>query len=242
MTQLLISVKNVEESRIARYAGIDVIDLKDPAVGALGALEPHIVSQVVQEIDHNTLVSATVGEGHQRVEDLVRDILLYASLDVDIIKVSVSDLFLQAHFFTEIVKLTTKNIRIVAVLFADKPLDFSLIATLQKYGFYGAMLDTQAKQCSLLEVQSIEVLSQFVNLCLKHQLVSGLAGSIRNNHMNTLLALNPNFIGLRGGVCDEQNRASKLSGSKVDEVKEVLSNYNRGNVGNGKKVAWSLHN
>ena len=37
MTQLLVSVKNVEETFIALDAGVDIIDLKDPANGALGA-------------------------------------------------------------------------------------------------------------------------------------------------------------------------------------------------------------
>lgn len=242
MTQLLISVKNIEESRIARYAGIDVIDLKDPAVGALGALDKHIVSQVVQEIDHNTLVSATVGEGHNTIDELVCDIKLYASLGVDIVKISVSDLFLETRFFTEMLKLTTQGIRIVAVFFADKVIDFSLLAALQKSGFHGAMLDTQAKQSSLLDVQSPAVLNEFVQLCIKHHLISGLAGSIRKMHINTLLALNPNFIGMRGGVCDMYNRASGLSGSKVDEIKMMLLKYNMRKVSDGEKPSLSLHN
>lgn len=242
MTQLLISVKNVEESLIARYAGIDIIDLKDPTVGALGALEPYIVSQVIQAVDRSTLVSATVGEGHESVGMLVRDITLYASLGVDIVKLSVSELFFQAHFFIEMLKLTTKGIRLVAVFFADKPLDFSLLAALQKCGFYGAMVDTQAKQFSLLEVQSTDVLNGFVNLCNKHHLISGLAGSVRKNHMNTLLALNPTFIGLRGGVCDQHNRSSMLSSSKVNEIKQMLLKYNKSKLGNSETSALSLHN
>ena len=39
MTQLLISVKNVKETLIALDAGVDIIDLKDPDNGALGALD-----------------------------------------------------------------------------------------------------------------------------------------------------------------------------------------------------------
>lgn len=242
MTQLLISVKNVEESHIARYAGIGIIDLKDPTVGALGALEPHIVSQVVQAVDHNTLVSATVGEGHESVDVLIEDITRYANLGVDIVKLSVSELFSQAHFFTEMLKLTTQGIKLVAVFFADKPLDFSLLAALQRSGFYGAMLDTQTKQFSLLEVQSTDVLNGFVHLCIKHHLISGLAGSVRKNHINALIALNPTFIGLRGGVCEEYNRVSELSSSKVCEVKEMLIKYNKSKLGKGETSALSLHN
>jgi len=231
MTQLLISVKNVAESRIAKYAGIDMVDLKDPTVGALGALDPKIVSQIVKDIDHKTLVSATVGEGHESISLLVKDIDLYASLGVDVIKISVSELFLQTHFSTEMLKLTTQGVKLVAVFFADRPFDFSLLLALHKSGFFGAMLDTQEKRFSLLEAQSAGMLSRFVNLCDKLGLISGLAGSIKMSHMNTLLTLNPTFIGLRGGVCEQYNRTSELSDSKVNAVKDMLLKYNKNKLG-----------
>jgi (5-formylfuran-3-yl)methyl phosphate synthase len=233
MTQLLISVKNVDESLIARYAGVDVIDLKDPAVGALGALDTQIVSQIVLEIDRSALVSATVGEGHESVAALVGDIKQYASLGIDVVKMSVSELCYQEQFFTEMLKLTAQGIKLVAVFFADKTLDFNLLEVLQKSGFYGAMLDTQIKRYSLLEVQSTDVLNAFVVLCKKHHLISGLAGSVKKEHMITLLDLTPTFIGLRGGVCDKHNRASELSGSMVNELKRLLLNYNSSKVVGG---------
>jgi len=38
MTELLISVTNVDEAFMAMELGADIIDLKDPSMGALGAL------------------------------------------------------------------------------------------------------------------------------------------------------------------------------------------------------------
>lgn len=226
MTQLLISVKNVEESLIARYAGVDVIDLKDPSVGALGALDADVVSQVVAKVSGGALISATVGEGHRTVDALIQDINSRADLGVDVVKIAFSELFSEKNFFTEMLKLTTQGIKLVAVCFADKELDLSLIPNMQKSGFYGAMLDTQVKHASLLDVQSTEYLNKFVSMCDKHQLISGLAGSVNKHHMNALLDLKPTFIGFRGGVCYRQNRAAELSYSKVVEIKRLLLNYN----------------
>lgn len=242
MTQLLISVKSLEEALVARYADVDVIDLKDPSVGAMGALDVGIVSQVVQEINGAALISATVGEGHETVEALVGDIALYAGLGVDVVKMGVSELFLQKTFFTEMHKLATQGIQLVAVFFADKPLDLSLVIALQKSGFYGAMLDTQVKQSSLLDVQSMDMLKRFTALCERHQLVSGLAGSVNKNHLGDLLMLNPAFIGLRGGVCEKQNRMAALSQSKVVEVKTMLLNYNNSKACGGEPARLRLHN
>lgn len=39
MTKLLVSVRDLDEARIALEAGVDLIDMKDPTKGALGAVE-----------------------------------------------------------------------------------------------------------------------------------------------------------------------------------------------------------
>jgi len=226
MTQLLISVKNIEESRIARYADVDLIDLKDPSVGALGALDVDVVRDIVNEVGANSIVSATVGEGHKSIDALKADILLYAGLGVDIVKIAVSDLFQQDSFVNELKQLTQQGIKVVAVFFADKTLDFSLIAKLQKSGFYGAMLDTQFKQSSLLGVQPIETLGIFVANCKQHGLISGLAGSVNKSYIGVLLPLEATFIGMRGGVCQQQDRTATLAGSQIEGIKKVLLNYN----------------
>jgi (5-formylfuran-3-yl)methyl phosphate synthase len=230
MTQLLISVKNVEESRVARYAGVDLIDLKDPSVGALGALDVDIVQQIVQEVNGSALIRATVGEGHATVDALMQDIALYASLGVDIVKIAFSELFQQPNFFAEIERLARQGIKVVVVFFADQPLDFGLLVKLQKNGFYGAMLDTQSKQLSLLDVQSMDALKHFIVVCEQHKLFSGLAGSVNKAHIDVLLTISPSFIGMRGGVCRQQDRTSTLIGELVTEVKIMLLNYNNEGV------------
>ncbi|MFM9834559.1 MAG: (5-formylfuran-3-yl)methyl phosphate synthase, partial [Methylophilaceae bacterium] len=56
--QLLISVKNSEEALIALHAGADVIDLKDPNIGALGALDLETTAQILKVLDGRATVSA----------------------------------------------------------------------------------------------------------------------------------------------------------------------------------------
>lgn len=227
MTQLLTSVKNVEESLLAMYAGANIIDLKDPAVGALGALSIDLSKQILAALDADILTSATVGEGHSSIEKLTADIKQYAQIGVDVVKISVSELFLNQQFFVEIQQLTLRGIKLVAVFFADKSIDLSLLATLQAAGFYGAMMDTQQKARPLLDVQSMHSLSEFTRMCRDCGLISGLAGSVSKQHINTLLTLKPDFIGMRGGICHEGNRTSSLSREKVEEVSLMLLNYNR---------------
>lgn len=227
MTQLLISVKNVEEALLALDAGADIIDLKDPDIGALGALDLDTTQRIVQAINDRGLISATVGEQHASVRALANDMQVRTELGVDMIKIAVSELFYAPHFFTEAAKLANMGVKIVAVFFADEKIDFNLLISLQKNGFYGAMLDSKMKQFCLLELQSQAGISKFVDLCRDCDLKSGLAGSLKPQHIEKLSHFNSTYIGFRGGVCENNRRNANISCAKVIKVKNMLREHNK---------------
>lgn len=227
MTQLLISVKNLAETQLALDAGVDIIDLKDPNVGALGALGLQETAHIVALIDGVAIVSATAGEHHASLDELVQAIEARAEIGVDIVKIAVSPLFDDKEFIVEMAKLTIVGIKIVAVFFADTELDLSLLEKLRKIGFYGAMLDTQGKMNDLLHVQSKTSLREYVLQCDNFGLKSGLAGSLKLQYIESLAEINPTYIGFRGGVCENYARTSQLSIKKVMEVKNMLCQHNK---------------
>jgi dihydroneopterin aldolase len=227
MTQLLISVKNLDETKLALDAGIDIIDLKDPNHGALGALDLHETLQIVLLVDGLSILSATVGEQHTNLNDLVQAIEVRADMGIDIVKIAVSPLFYDDNFIVEMAKLSIVGIKIVAVFFADASIDLNLLSMLKKIGFYGAMLDTQSKQHDLLHLQSKKSLRSFVLQCEKNGLKSGLAGSLNSQYIELLCEVNPSYIGFRGGVCENSQRNAALSTNKVIEVKNMLCTHNK---------------
>jgi (5-formylfuran-3-yl)methyl phosphate synthase len=241
MTQLLISVKNVAEAHLALDAGVDIIDLKDPSVGALGALGVEETLRILQVVDGLAVVSATVGEQHAYLNDLVLAIEARAEMGIDIIKIAVSPLFYDENFVVEMAKLSIVGIKIVAVFFADVALDFGLLDVFKKAGFYGAMLDTQAKQRNLLQVQTLINLQTFTHKCDQYHLKSGFAGSLRLQHVTELLAFQPSYIGFRGGVCDSLLRSHTLELNKVIEVKNMLREHNKTYVKPHKTLGFALH-
>lgn len=60
--RLLVSVISAEEARRALTGGADIIDVKDPGEGALGAPSPRILSEVVREVGAAAPVSVALGD------------------------------------------------------------------------------------------------------------------------------------------------------------------------------------
>ncbi len=233
MTQLLISVKNVNEALIALDADVDIIDLKDPDNGALGALDLDTSANILQAlsgaaiVSATTIVSATVGEHHASLHDLIFDIRTRVEIGADIVKIAVSQLFYEADFMIEMAKLTNEDIKIVAVFFADESVDLNLLKKIQQMGFFGAMLDTKSKQQNLLQVQAKSDLQIFTQKCNQHQLKYGFAGSLKSQDIVNLIKYNPTYIGFRGGVCENNMRKSALSAYKVLDAKNMLHAHNK---------------
>ena len=58
--RLLLSVVDVSEARTAAGAGADIIDVKDPAAGALGRPAPGVVRIINSRTTHRAVVAAAV--------------------------------------------------------------------------------------------------------------------------------------------------------------------------------------
>ena len=50
MTKLLVSVRSVAEARIALAGGVDLIDVKEPRRGSLGAADAGIIAEIVAHV------------------------------------------------------------------------------------------------------------------------------------------------------------------------------------------------
>ena len=224
----------MQEAMLVMQSNVDMLDLKEPNNGALGALDLALSASIVRQIKevngenyNSQLISATVGEHFDNLQAMMLAIKQRADIDVDIIKIAVSDFFYLPDFVAEMAKLSRLGINIVAVFFAESAIDFSLLPKLQQAGFYGAMLDTQFKQVDLLSLQTTTDLQLFTQYCHQHRLMCGLAGSLKPQHIDTLLKMNATYIGFRGGVCDKFDRTNGLNLAKMQKVQNMLRNGNK---------------
>lgn len=224
MTGMLASVNSLEEALIVQQAQVEIIDLKQPERGALGALDLEVVREIVLKIKQEMPISATVGDLEMQPELVFNAVQAMAATGVDYVKIGI---FPNGDIFATLEKLkglTGQGSALIAVLFADNPLDLNLIAAIKAAGFKGVMLDTmQKKSGSLTQLLSIEEIKNFVSLAQQAQLLCGLAGSLRENDIQTLLPLGADYLGFRGALCQQYNRAGQLDFAAIQRIKQAMS-------------------
>lgn len=203
MTGMLASVAHLDEARLIASLGVDIIDLKQPAAGALGALPVADVARIVAELGHNHTLSATVGDLPMAAESVVPAVVAMAATGVDYVKIGFFPGGDWAGVIGALRPHTAAGGRLVAVLFGDCGPELAWVARLAAAGFAGAMLDTADKsRGSLRTVCEPGFLRGFVAETRRHGLLCGLAGSLRAADIAPLLALQPDYLGFRGALCD----------------------------------------
>jgi uncharacterized protein (UPF0264 family) len=223
MTAMLASVNSVEEALLVLNAGVDIIDLKQPALGALGALELVDVKAIVAAIAGRRPVSATIGDLPMQAELIFNAVQVMAETGVAYIKIG---FFPGGDWLGTLKKLGTlvpQNQALIAVLFADAQPDLAIMATLKDSGFVGVMLDTMDKQQgSLTQVMTAEQIAHFVSQAKELKLLCGLAGSLRLADIPELIAYHPDYLGFRGALCKEHNRVGQLNQIAVQAINLVM--------------------
>jgi len=222
MTGFLASVTSAAEAEIALTAGADIIDLKDPYGGALGALPPSVIRDAVQMVAGRRTVSATAGDLPMQPRIVADAAAGIADLGVDIVKIGIFPGGDPAACIAALAQLTVRGVRIVAVLFADHTPDFSLLEPLQAARFAGAMLDTADKHAGGLRSHIDDrALGDFVASVRRCGMISGLAGSLTLADIAPLHRLDPDYLGFRGALCSA-GRTSELDVHRVRAVRAAM--------------------
>jgi uncharacterized protein (UPF0264 family) len=223
MTGMLASVMSLEEAALVLAAKVDIIDLKQPASGALGALDLDLVKQIVKSIQGQCPVSATIGDLPMQPDIIFKAVKAMSETGVDYIKIGCFPGNDSHGTVARLQSLAQQNQDLIAVLFADKAIDFTLLDSLKISGFKGVMLDTMHKnKGSLTEILEQNEIERFVCGAKSRQLLCGLAGSLRLTDIPELLALQPDYLGFRGALCEQHNRTATLSKAALAEVKEAV--------------------
>ncbi|HEY9213421.1 MAG TPA: (5-formylfuran-3-yl)methyl phosphate synthase [Ancylobacter sp.] len=225
LTGLLASVADLGEMEVARMGGADIIDLKQPAFGALGAWSSDALVAAVMLWEswgpQRPDLSATAGDQPMVPALIVDAAERVAATGVPMVKVG---LFASDHLSDCIDALAplAARVQLIGVLFADQAPEFGVLTALGHAGFAGVMLDTADKKSGSLTAHLDPLtLSQFVSEARRHGLMTGLAGSLRLDDVAPLAGVGADYLGFRGALC-EGGRNGRFDGARLLAVHALL--------------------
>lgn len=237
MLKLLISPTDEQEALEAVAGGADIIDVKNPKEGPLGASFPWIIRQIGEAIPKTVELSCTLGDLPNLPGTAALAALGAASLGVSYVKAGLYAIKTQQEA-VELMKAVTKaaksysaSVKVVCAGYADadrvgsiNPLLLPKIAKVA--GCDVAMLDTAVKDGkTLFDFLSPANLKAFVDEAHECELQAALAGSLRLEHLPQLRPLGVDVIGIRGAACTNGDRVTgRVAKEKVRAIAEVLSN------------------
>jgi FolB domain-containing protein len=222
MTLMLASVTNPVEAEAVWVGGADIIDLKDPAKGALGALDAGVAAGIVRSVGKRRPVSAAAGASLGAPGAIVDAVAAMAATGVDYVKVGFSSDGTGADCVRALGPHAS-NTKLVGVLFADCAPDLDLLTLMANSGFTGAMLDTAKKGAGrLLDHMDVAALDRFIDRCRESGLMSGLAGSLEAPDVPRLLPLQPNYLGFRGSLCQGRAREAAIDAASVRMIRDLI--------------------
>lgn len=228
---LLASVRSVTEAAAAApYA--DVIDAKEPAFGALGAVDPAILSAIVRCVAGRAAVSATCGDLPFDPAVLGPAMREVSACGVDYVKLGIFGAPTRAALDDVLPALPILQAgagahhapRRIAVLMADQGGLECALEPFAKAGFDGVMLDTAGKTgVGLTALVPAAGLLQFLSKARQLGLLTGLAGALSVSDIPALIGLpGLSYLGFRGALCESGQRGASLSLARLQSLHTVF--------------------
>ncbi|MDX2192099.1 MAG: (5-formylfuran-3-yl)methyl phosphate synthase [Gemmatimonadales bacterium] len=229
--RLLVSVRDAAEARAALEGGADVIDAKEPASGALGAVAPETLAGIVAALPPGTPCSVALGDA-ATVDDARRAARLLHALD-DLpsaapiaVKLACHGLADAATWARVVAALVAElpACHVVAVRYADAgsgdaPAASDLLAASADGGARGVLVDTRLKDgTGLFDHWDAEGCRRWIDAARERGLSVALAGSLAGASLARAATLGPDLVGVRGAAA-EGGRAGRVTAGRVREAR-----------------------
>jgi hypothetical protein len=230
---LLISIADISEVPAAVHGGADIIDVKDPAAGALGAPAAEILGAIRTELGAGHVVSAALGDTTTTGGTLSLAAVGAAALGVRYVKLGLAtDQVGQAitllRRLQQSVRLVNPACGVIAVGYADATqigaLPWRSLPEMgQAAGIEGCMIDTAVKNGQTLFDHCDEsALAAWLVECRQMGLRCALAGSLRLADLPAIRRLAPDIAGFRGAACSGDRVNGRVSAERVAALRAAL--------------------
>jgi uncharacterized protein (UPF0264 family) len=232
--QLLVSVRSAGEAQTALAGGCDLIDVKEPSRGSLGAADLTTISAIC-EATRTSQTSAPISVALGELDEWPPD------RDVPALPAAVTLAKLGLSFCTngpdwpsrwcEVRRrfdaAASRPIGWIAVLYADQsaqgPDPSALIDLAATTGCRGLLVDTFRKDgLRLLDHVAPEQLATWRTATANADLLFAVAGSLRAADLPRLVPLQPDVIAVRGAACRSGDRTAEIDADAVRRFRQTL--------------------
>jgi (5-formylfuran-3-yl)methyl phosphate synthase len=232
--RLLVSVIDADEARVAVDAGVDIVDVKNPAEGSLGAPGPGVIGQVREVVPPERPVSAAIGDlpnlpGTAALAALGAARSGAAYLKVGLWGTSVTD---QAVAVLRAVRdAVDGGTAVIAAAYADAervagaPLPPGhVVEAARRAGVRGCLLDTAIKDGrGLFDWLTPKALEELVGAGHAAGLEMALAGALREEDLELVRATGADIAGVRAAACRDGRRAAPLDAERIGRLRAVCA-------------------
>jgi (5-formylfuran-3-yl)methyl phosphate synthase len=239
MMKLLVSPVDKEEAVRSVRGGADIIDVKNPTEGSLGANFPWVIKKVKGTLPKGTKLSATIGDLPNLPGTASLASLGACQCGVDYVKAGLfgvsekRDALILSRMVVKAVKGYDRQIQVVLAGYGDyrnigsiSPLILPDVASRAKADY--VMIDTKVKDGrSLLDYMTLDEIRRFVIRAHQMKLKVGLAGSLKMEDIRKIADMKPDVIGVRGAVCAKYERKGKINEDKVRRLRKFMDDLEK---------------
>jgi len=233
--KLLISPTDEEEAAEGIAGGADIIDVKNPKEGALGANFPWVIKRIKAITPPTVELSCTLGDASNHPGATALAALGAATTGVDYIKTGLQgvktkdDAVFVMRKVAQAIRDYDSRIQVVVVGYADAhradsvdPMAIPQIALEAKLDV--AMIDTAVKDGkNIFDWLTRAQISRFVETSHSYGLTTALAGALQKEHLERVYAFNADIVGMRGAACTDRDRVNgRLRKESVRELSDTL--------------------
>ncbi len=225
MAKLLVSVRNAPEALLAVSGGADLVDVKEPARGPLGAADAATIEAIVGSVAGQRPVSAALGElsDGASLPSSLAGRLSFAKFGL---AGSQGQPDWQDRWRRAIANLPA-GVRPVAVVYADHrraraPDPWAVFSAARELQCAALLVDTFDKsQGSLRDAMDAAALAELVAAARGAGMLSVLAGGMSLGEIAHWRSLSPDYFAVRGAAC-RGGRQGPLEEARVRRLAEVL--------------------
>lgn len=228
-TGLIVSVRSAEEVPAALAGGADLIDVKEPAKGALGMAEAEVVSAVIKAVNGQVPVSASFGEFS---ETMLTEAHWHMELPLNYVKWGLAGYTDRVGWGEDLLDARRQlpaGMEAVCVAYADWQRSHSLppaelVKFAKRFRWKAFLLDTGIKDSkTLLSFMKPAEIADLVESLKRAGVRVALGGSLSPEHLKPLRDVQPDWYAVRGSVCTGGKRTGVIDLARVKKWKDALS-------------------